>query len=193
MTLAHSVPATSVVEESLRELYRHELRWGRTVRGQAPIGYKLSAIQAPLAWSLLALLAAGCAAWSVAALLAVWAVRALVARDAERRLCGRAFTPFWLLPIRDVLSLAMIVASHAGGKVAWRGQTLHISPERNLHIQAAEMEAAALKTFDPTTRDRNAGDQKTGNSKTFPAKNSAPRTREAALPLVAFGTLRTRP
>ncbi len=132
VALAGSIPATSVVEESLSELYRHELRWGRTVRGQAPIGYPMSMIQAPLAWSLIAAAFAGFAAWSVALLVVVWAARTLIARDLERRLCGAPFTPFWLLPLRDVLSLAVIVASHAGGKVAWRGQTLHISPQRNL-------------------------------------------------------------
>ncbi len=132
VALAGSIPATSVVEESLGELYRHELRWGRTVRGQAPIGYPMSVIQAPLAWSLIAAATAGLAVWSLALLAAVWLARTVIARDLERRLCGAPFTPFWLLPLRDVMSLAVIVASHAGGKVAWRGQTLHISPQRNL-------------------------------------------------------------
>ncbi len=132
VALAGSIPATSVVEESFGELYRHELRWGRTVRGQAPIGYPMSMVQAPLAWSLIAVALAGFAAWSLALLVVVWAARTAIARDLERRLCGAPFTPFWLLPLRDVLSLAVIIASHAGGKVAWRGQTLHISPQRNL-------------------------------------------------------------
>ena len=191
VALATSVPATSVVEEGFGELYQHELRWGRTVRGQAPIGYKLSAVQAPLAWSLLAVLAAGGAAWSVAVFLAVWAVRAATARGGERRLCGRAFTPFWLLPIRDVLSLGVIVASHAGGKVAWRGQTLHISPERNLHTQGGDTRAAAPRIFDPPPGVSGTVDA-IGDPDTFPAQNPAPR-REAAPPLVAFGALRTRP
>ena len=132
VALAGSIPATSVVEESLAELYRHELRWGRTVRGQAPIGYPLSVVQAPLAWSLVATASAGLALWSVALLAGVWAARTLIGRDLERRLCGAPFTPFWLLPLRDLLSLAVIVASHLGGTVAWRGRTLHISPQRNL-------------------------------------------------------------
>ena len=198
VALATSVPATSVVEERMGELYQHELRWGRTVRGQAPIGYKLSAVQAPLAWSILAILAAGPAVWSLAAFIAVWVVRAAVARDLERRLCGGAFTPFWLLPIRDVLSLAVIVASHAGGKVAWRGQTLHISPERNLHTQAAaDMTTAdttaAPGTPDPGTPDPRIGSSKTGDTKTFQAKNLATMRREPAKPLVALGALRTTP
>ena len=132
VALAASIPATSVVEESFGELFRHELRWGRTVRGQAPVGYPMSVIQAPLAWALIAAALAGLAPWSLALLGAVWTGRVLIARDLERRLCGAPFTPFWLLPLRDVLSLAVIVASHMSGKVAWRGQTLHISPQRNL-------------------------------------------------------------
>ena len=132
VALASSVPATSVVETRFGELFSHELRWGRTVRSQAPIGYPMSIVQAPIAWSLLAVAASGGSGPSIVLLAAVWALRHLLGRDAERRLCGRAFTPFWLAPLRDLLSVAIIVISHAGGRVAWRGQRLHISAARNL-------------------------------------------------------------
>lgn len=132
VALARSVPATSVVEGSFGELYTHELRWGRTVRGQAPIGYPMSMIQAPIAWAMIAACATGGAPWALALGGVAWGVRALIGADMERLLCGRREAPFWLAPIRDVLSLAIIVASHAGGRVAWRGQTLHISARKNL-------------------------------------------------------------
>lgn len=131
VALARAIPATGVVERSFAELYRHELRWGRTVRGQAPVGYPLSIVQAPLAWALIAAAATGLAAWSVVLFAAFWGLRAAIGRDMERTLSGRASTPFWLLPIRDLLSLAVIVASHADGRVAWHGQTLHISARKN--------------------------------------------------------------
>ena len=137
VALARSVPATSVIETRFGELFSHELRWGRTVRSQAPVGYPMSVVQAPIAWALLAVAASGISIVSLALLAAVWAVRHTSGRDAERRLCGRAFTPFWLAPLRDLLSLAIIVISHAGGQVAWRGQRLHISAARNLRADKA--------------------------------------------------------
>ena len=134
--LAGSVPATSVTETSFAELFSHELRWGRTVRSQAPLGYPMSALQAPLAWALIALLAHP--SWPTLALLMIcWAVRVSVGRKLERSLLGRALTPFWIAPLRDFLTLAVIVAAHAGNHVAWRGQRLHTDADINLRVDGA--------------------------------------------------------
>ncbi len=135
VALARSVPATSVVESNFGELFSHELRWGRTVRGQAPVGYPMSIVQAPIAWALLASLACGLSSLSLGLLAAVWTLRHLLGRDAERCLCGRTMTPFWVAPLRDLLSVAVIVISHASGRVDWRGQRLHISAQRNLRAE----------------------------------------------------------
>ncbi len=134
--LAGTVPATSVTERHFGELFSHELRWGRTVRSQAPIGYPLSALQAPIAWALLAL-AASPSVPTLALLLAAWAVRVGVGRRLERALLGRVVTPFWIAPLRDALTLIVIVASHAGNRVAWRGQRLHTRADINLRAEPA--------------------------------------------------------
>ena len=134
--LAGSLPATSVTETSFSELFSHELRWGRTVRSQAPLGYPMSALQAPLAWALIALFAYPSLP-TVALLLACWAVRTAVGRQLERSLLGRVLTPFWIAPVRDALTLAVIVAAHAGNHVAWRGQRLHTDPDINLLTDGA--------------------------------------------------------
>ncbi len=129
--LAGNVPATSVTEASFSELFSHELRWGRTVRSQAPLGYPMSALQAPLAWALIALLLYPSLP-TLGLLLGCWAIRAAVGRKLERSLLGRVLTPFWIAPLRDTLTLAIIVAAHAGNHVAWRGQRLHTDPDINL-------------------------------------------------------------
>ena len=134
--LAGSVPATSVTETSFAELFSHELRWGRTVRSQAPLGYPMSALQAPIGWALIALLAHP-ALPTAALLLLCWAVRAAVGRRLERSLLGHALTPFWIAPLRDALTLAVIVASYAGNHVAWRGQRLHTDADINLRADGA--------------------------------------------------------
>lgn len=136
VAFARSVPSTGVVERSLGELFSHELRWGRTVRSQAPVGYPMSILQAPIVWAALSVAASGASAASLALFALVWAARHLLGRDLERRLAIGIASPFWLAPLRDALSFAVIVASHFGGEVAWRGQTLHVSALENMRRHA---------------------------------------------------------
>jgi ceramide glucosyltransferase len=128
--LASTVPATTVAETRLRDLFRHELRWGRTIRALEPLGYAASILQYPAFWALLALAFSGGAVWAVGLLLGAWAVRGAVARGIDRALglvsMGLATpAPIWLLPVRDVLSALVVLVSHVGTRVEWRGQVLH--------------------------------------------------------------------
>jgi ceramide glucosyltransferase len=127
--LADSVVATTVPERSIAQLWRHELRWARTIRTLEPAAFAASVLQYPLFLAFLTLLAAGLAFWAWLLILAAWAVRALAATGIDRALGrppgGLAFgCPVWLLPVRDLLSAAEWVVSHAGRRVDWRGQTL---------------------------------------------------------------------
>jgi len=122
--LADTVPATTVPEATFAALWRHELRWARTIRALVPVQFAASALQYPLVWVGLAALLAGGAAWSLAWFAFAWAVRALAARGIDRAL-GLAFrSPVWLLPARELMSVAVMVASYAGRAVDWRGHTL---------------------------------------------------------------------
>lgn len=51
ITIAPTLTHTTVVETTLRDLLLHELRWGRTVKNEEPVGYGLSSIQLPLFWA----------------------------------------------------------------------------------------------------------------------------------------------
>jgi ceramide glucosyltransferase len=113
-----------VPESTFAALWRHELRWARTIRTLVPVQFAASVLQYPLAWATLALLLAGAALWSLAWFAAAWAVRALAARGIDRAL-GLAFsTPVWLLPLRELMSVAVMAASYAGREVEWRGHRL---------------------------------------------------------------------
>ena len=132
VSLAATVPATTVPEDQVGALYRHELRWSRTILSLVPTGFAASVIQYPLFWALLSLGLSGVEEWAAALLLAAWTVRALVGRGIDRSLglvehglAGR--TPVWLLPLRDIMSVAVVLASYAGDKVEWRGQVLRAS------------------------------------------------------------------
>jgi ceramide glucosyltransferase len=148
VALADTVPLTTVPETSIRALFRHELRWARTIRALEPAGFAASVVQYPLAWALLTILLAGSALWSVGFFLISWMLRAIAGvcvdralaplwmekwpapeRNAEQhRLNDRAALafscPVWLLPLRDVLSMAVMLASYGGRHVEWRGHGL---------------------------------------------------------------------
>lgn len=127
--LAQTVPATTVPETSLPALFRHELRWARTIRALVPWQFAASALQYPLAWGVLAIALSGGALWTVGTFVLAWMLRAIAAIGIDRalapRLTGLAFgCPVWLLPLRDLLSVVVMLTSYAGRRVDWRGYSL---------------------------------------------------------------------
>ena len=159
--LAPTVCATTVPETRLADLFRHELRWARTIQALVPAEFAASAIQHPLAWAALALALSGGAPWALAWFLLCWAGRAGVARGLDARLglsaSGLATpTPVWLLPLRDLLSLTVIVASYASDRVEWRGQVLHTALDKPEHDvtsgEAIPARAGSYATFGGSTR-----------------------------------------
>jgi ceramide glucosyltransferase len=88
------------------------------------VQFAASALQYSLAWALLAVLLAGFAPWSVAWFAVAWTARAATARvtDKSLELANRA--PLWLLPLRELMSVAVMIASYAGRRVDWRGHEL---------------------------------------------------------------------
>jgi ceramide glucosyltransferase len=124
VALADTIPATTVAETSLGALWRHELRWARTIRALEPVPFAASVVQYPLVWAALAVLLSGGAPWSLAWFVLTWGIRALLARGIDRALGLANRTPLWLLPLRELMSVAVMVASYAGRRVDWRGHTM---------------------------------------------------------------------
>jgi len=129
VALAATVVATTVPEHSIAALWRHELRWARTIRTLEPAGFAASVLQYPLFFALLAVISSAGSIWVWACAFAVWTIRALAVTGIDRAMAqplgGLAFhSPVWLLPLRDLLSVAEWIVSHAGRRVDWRGLTL---------------------------------------------------------------------
>ena len=119
VALARTIVATTVPETSIAALWRHELRWARTIRTLEPAAFAASVLQYPIFWAILTVIASGGVICSWALLVFVWSVRALAVTGIDRAfremLGGLAFRcPLWLLPLRDLLSAAEWVASHTG-------------------------------------------------------------------------------
>jgi ceramide glucosyltransferase len=127
--LANIVSAVTVPEASFRALWQHEIRWARTIRGLVPIAHAVSTFQHPLFSAVMASVLSGAARWSVALFAFAWVVRAISARGIDcallPRLGRRAIAaPYWLLPLRDTLSVVETIASYWGNEVVWRGHKL---------------------------------------------------------------------
>jgi ceramide glucosyltransferase len=60
-------------------------------------------------------------------------VRAAAGRRIDRALRLKA-APLWLLPVRDLLSFGVFIASFLGRSVAWRDRRFRIGPEGQLII-----------------------------------------------------------
>jgi ceramide glucosyltransferase len=113
-----------IAEPSLGALFRHELRWARTIRSIAPAGFFGSVVTQPVALAVLALAVAG-GTPAAAMLVAALVCRGIMVRTVDRAL-GLPRTPLWLIPARDLLSFAVFVASFFVRKVAWRDRTFRI-------------------------------------------------------------------
>lgn len=123
-TIAHLCSA-----QSLRELWRHELRWARTIRSIAPLGYAGSIVTHPLPWALLASLigaASGLLVPAIAATLGSVLCRIALLRQIEQRF-GLPPQPYGLVPARDLLSVAVFIAGFLGRDVSWRGRRYRLA------------------------------------------------------------------
>jgi ceramide glucosyltransferase len=135
------------------EVWRHQLRWARTIRVCQPGLYALSilgnATLWPLAWVLAAValacgqghggteVAPGANAgvlFSMACGVAFWGVRVATAGDLQRRLTRQpaCWTNAWWVPLKDLLQVALWVCAFAGTRIEWRGEWYRVRPDGRL-------------------------------------------------------------
>ncbi|MBA2587719.1 MAG: bacteriohopanetetrol glucosamine biosynthesis glycosyltransferase HpnI [Alphaproteobacteria bacterium] len=126
-----AIPAMGVghttAEDSVGELFRHELRWSRTIRLVNPAGHAGSFITHGFAFALMSAIFLDFNTVSLAALALTLAARFFL----KARIDGHFGTyagPYWLVPLRDLLSFAVFVASLFGETVHWRGSHFAVEP-----------------------------------------------------------------
>ena len=126
--LSAVVVETYLPSYSTREFFAHQFRWARGVRDSRAGGYLGLALTFGLTWALLALVVSGAAPWACGALgltlvlrLAVaFAVGSVILQDRQ------VLKSVWLIPLRDLIAVAVWVASLAGHTVTWRGDNFHL-------------------------------------------------------------------
>ena len=119
-----AIPAMGVghtaAEDSFRDLFRHELRWTRTIRLVNPAGHLGSFVTHGFAFALLAAILLNFNPVSLGVLAAALTAR-LVLKARIDGLFGTYAGPIWLMPVRDLLSFAVFLISLSGETVHWRG------------------------------------------------------------------------
>lgn len=112
---------TALSGETWAEVWRHQLRWARTIRASRPDGYAGLPVTSASLWGLL-LLATTYWPWGLALLALRISAGAWLAR---RVLHDRIPILFLLLqPLRDLWAFAVWICGFAGRTVVWRGQRI---------------------------------------------------------------------
>jgi len=140
--VSHYQVGTTVDEPTFPALVQHELRWMRTIRTVQPLGHLCSVITYTLPLTLLA-----AALGSHRLILVMLPAVALGARLALHWLVSSGGPPIpgvtprapdrwraaWLVPLRDLMSFAVWVASFANRRVVWRRHAMYVQSDGVVH------------------------------------------------------------
>jgi ceramide glucosyltransferase len=126
--------ATVVVETGLGagswgQVWRHQLRWSRTIRVSRPAGYIGFGVTQATVWALVAF-AAGYW-WAGAAALAL-RLTAGVITGARILRDPRVAPNLWLIPVRDLFGFAVWVCGLFGRQVQWRDRQLALRADGSI-------------------------------------------------------------
>ncbi|MBC8096587.1 MAG: glycosyltransferase [Akkermansiaceae bacterium] len=143
----HSIALSPVVVEcwdppsSWSAVWKHQLRWARTIRVCQPVPYFFSILSNAGLWALLWL---GCTLIAMAPgapfpgvgflALGCLGIRIVIACALQRRITrsGNRAAFFWLVPIKDLLQAAIWFGAFAGNTIEWRGQKFALKPDGTL-------------------------------------------------------------
>jgi ceramide glucosyltransferase len=126
--LSELVVETYLPPYSLGGFIAHQLRWARGVRDARRSGYLGLAFTFGIFWALLALLASRAALWAWATLATTLLLRCAIALVVGKTILHdrQIAKNLWLIPLRDLLAVAIWIASLAGNTVTWRGERFRL-------------------------------------------------------------------
>ena len=126
--LADIVVETALPDYSFREFWAHQLRWDRNVKDCRGAQYFGLIVSFGLIWAVLAVVAAPHAWWTWLALAVTAALRLTSAVVVGRGVLAdpQVSRDLWLLPLRDLVALAVWLVSYFGDEVEWRGMRFRL-------------------------------------------------------------------
>ncbi len=126
VAISKEVVETNLSAGTWAEVWRHQLRWSRTIRVSRTAGYYGYLATQAAFWSVVAALA-GFPCIALAVMLARLAAGVMVGRFV---LGDREVSRYWyLIPFRDLWGFAIWLAGISGDTVEWRGQRLKLSAD----------------------------------------------------------------
>jgi ceramide glucosyltransferase len=119
------------------DVWKHQLRWARTIRVCQPAPYFFSILSNATFWPLLWLMASAVTskAWGAPlAAIGCLVVRMVLAHNLQRRFVspGDNVSPPWLVPAKDLLQAAVWAGAFFGNTVEWRGQKMRLRRDGTL-------------------------------------------------------------
>jgi ceramide glucosyltransferase len=135
VVLSPVVVATNLSGASWSEVWRHQLRWSRTIRVSRTAGYYGYLATQAAFWSVIAAVAGH--GWvALGVLSARLATGIVVGRGVLR---DRQVSRYWyLMPLRDLWGFCVWVAGLSGDVVEWRGQKLRLSADGKISSKASQ-------------------------------------------------------
>ncbi len=128
--LADVVVENMVEEADLKALVLHELRWARTIRAVEPKGFLSTFLTDTVPLGLVlggAVFLAGHGwAWAAAPVVLALSFRLLLHFATRATFPSQRPVPFWLIPVRDLLSFFVRLLCYTGGTVNWRNSVLSV-------------------------------------------------------------------
>src|ERR1700676_1849597 len=130
--LSAATVTTFLPAYTLRQFFRHKLRWSRTIRDARRGASAGLLFTFGLPWALATLLAARGAAWAWALLAMTFTVRLAVGFVAAEVVLHdrQALRNIVLLPLRDLIAPFVWAASFMGNRVHWRGDVFDLKDGR---------------------------------------------------------------
>jgi ceramide glucosyltransferase len=122
--LANEIVETHVPEWTFSGYLHHQLRWARAMRDSRRGGYAGLLFSYGLAWSILNLVASGLSLPAFALFSLALMFRVSLALGVGVGILGdrQVLRDLWLLPLRDLLALAIWAWSYASDAIAWRDE-----------------------------------------------------------------------
>ena len=128
VSLSAEVVETAIPAYAGRGFIDHQLRWARTVRDARPWGYAGLIFTHGLAWAMLNVVASGASLLSVWLLVLSFFLRLSLAMTVGAQVLAdhQVLPNLWLLPLRDLMALALWAFGFAGNTILWRGQRFEL-------------------------------------------------------------------
>ena len=118
---------------NFRQVWKHQLRWARTIRVCQPLPYFFSILSNATFWPWLWVAFRPSAPAVILASICLL-LRVLTAADLQRRLTRvpPRLVLAWLAPVKDLLQTAIWALAFLGNTVEWRGETMQLRRDGTL-------------------------------------------------------------